>query len=175
MNKIQSLRKTVEYLLDPNYHYQWTNSCRSNVGTLIRVVFNVPYEKEFIVDIYGPSDYSCGVVSKHKIKELEDIGFTHKELNELEFLNNNDILIKAKLPIVKIKDTNGFTLNQLENELKVDKQSVIKYIQAWVDILEEEVKPILKIRLECSIPESLTIIQKDSYLDVKEVNNAYYE
>jgi len=63
---------------------------------------------------------------------LKDTGFTYTELVELEYLGNEKIANKAGIPISYYEK--GFSA--AHGHFK-DKDCLIKYLKAWVSILEE--------------------------------------
>lgn len=139
MKKIDVLKRAIEKL-EGGARHSWMDSASCNCGILAQSCLNMEYRQfENLMYLSEPSFTSLGVswgdkaenqkkcavtgIPLHVIFEsLFSAGFTPDELHELEYLSNKDILNKT-----------GFSYLD-----KYYKENLVKYLTAWVSILEEQ-------------------------------------
>lgn len=152
MTKIEALEKTIYNLENDVYEYLWTNPNSCNCGVLAHtIVGELPSRTGYFDANSGLTGsfsrrakyMNTGLPMPLVFQSLKDTGFTHQELEELEFLGNP-----------KIAERCGFK-PEYHGEVMIahghfsKKPSVISYLKAWVEILKEEevkieVKPEIK-------------------------------
>ena len=143
MDKIEALKLTLDKLNDPNTDYRWDDQRSCNAGLLAQSVMNTDREgigtllyKSEVGASWGGSFHPYGVdtcsITGFPLNEIFDTltktGFTKNEIDNLEQLNDKIICKKANIKILA------------ENDQKVIKDNVIKYITAWIEIIEEAPK-----------------------------------
>ena len=121
MTKIEALEKTIYNLENDVYEYNWWDNDTCNCGVLVRTILN------------GEKPNSCGMFDVTETAA----GFGGMVIKTLETCSQTGI----PLPKVyqALKDC-GFTGNELDKleDCSYDKNGVIKYLKAWVEILKEE-------------------------------------
>lgn len=143
MEKITALEKTIYNLENDVYKYGWYGCNTCNCGVLAKTLLG-GRDVEQCGFNQSPSIGNWGAFSKHALclttnlplpeifQILKDTGFTHQELFDLEFLGNP-----------KIAEACGFKLDAFGYGFAASshyerKNSLIKYLKAWVKILKEE-------------------------------------
>lgn len=131
-NKIQILRNTATRLAG-NLHYAWGHMGSCNCGHLVQEVTELSKAEihAYAMQRYGDwstqvREYcpSSGLPIDWIIEQLLAAGFTTRELHELEYLENDQVL--KFLPGGK----RWLARNKRED--------VVAYLQAWADKLEIE-------------------------------------
>jgi hypothetical protein len=137
---ITALRTALKVLENGTFPYNWEHCSSCNCGVvfcaltgksprdLVSLIPRGQTEKSTWIDRIG---YHCpitGVPTNTFINGLFAAGLTLEDIKNLEFLSDPKV-------ITKLKET-GFT----EKIKKSDKQHVIAYLRAWVDVLIEEGK-----------------------------------
>lgn len=146
MTKIEALKKTIYNLENSVYEYSWGYMDSCNCGVLARTILGgrLPSKcglssVKAVVKKGAFSMYASCMTTNLPLplvfKSLKDAGFTHKELYELEYLMNPEILKTLKIATYSdhfhncnIPSSNGYQ----------NKKNLIKYLKAWVEILEEK-------------------------------------
>ena len=148
MEKITALKKTIYNLENDVYHYDWCSFESCNCGVLAKTITG---SNSLVAAGFLDSptqnrkyeafcSYAYCITTKLELplvfQSLKDSRFTIGELNGLENLNGKNIVEKTG----KLSRTN--------------KDDVIKYLKAWVEILEEE-----KPQIQPEQPKEKTIIK----------------
>lgn len=177
MNKIETLKATIANL-ESGMIYHWSNPNNCNCGVIAKTLCNVDDLSE--VGFYNSKIRSNNVGAFAQLaycmtsnlpiplvfEKLKQAGFTHKELIELEYLANERIADKIGEKIIV-----GGTNNLPKSINFTKKETLIKYLKAWVEILEEEsnvvtevkviedVKPVVREKtVYVSVPETITTL-----------------
>ncbi len=153
MTKIEALKKTIYNLENDVFPYKWTDYNNCNCGVVARTIMNgtepgcagfhqSPSINHSLCSFSGYAYCMTTNLPLPKVfQELKDTGFTHNELMELEDLRNPIILNKLGWETFKIYDRN---LPKAPNA-RDSKESLIVYIKAWVEILQEDQPPVKEI------------------------------
>jgi hypothetical protein len=177
MNKIEALKATIINLEDNKTEYDWSTCNHCNCGVVAKTLLNgkLPYEAGLLNSPLS-GEVGSGAFSREALclttnlplplvfQKLKDAGFTHLELQELEWLGNEIILNKIG---EKKLILNGISF--IKDSKYSNKKTLIKYLKAWVEILEEEqtktqnklpeIKEVVKPRERISyvaVPETIT-------------------
>lgn len=167
MTKLDVLKATVYNLENDVYAYSWSDSDSCNCGILARTIMNgaTPIKEGGLWDritkrnehclsfiLGSPRGFSGAVEQSIQmchitrlpyprvIKALLDYDFTVEELKALEFFGT---VSKTEKRWFNMEDRTrgekiiGSKLN-LEGMVRNDKQDVIKYLKAWIEVLEEK-------------------------------------
>lgn len=145
MNKIQALELTIFNLENNVYVYYWASPNHCNCGILARTLLGGKYPSNCgYAD--SPTEEPSGTFSSNAFcittnlplpevfQVLKDAGFTHQELLELEYLENEKI---AGIMWRKLSKTLSGCI-AMSNEQYANKSSLILYLKAWVGVLKEE-------------------------------------
>lgn len=177
MTKIEALKKTVYNLENDVYEYDWFDFNSCNCGVLAKAVLNGQSAESCGYRDSPISGGHAGCFSKRAycmttdlplplvFQTLKDVGFTHQDLLELEFLGNVHIANK----IGKIVDVNYWPGVNIIHGFFDKKETLISYLKAWVELLTEEQEPTYT-----DITKDLAILPVDKIetdLPVKELNH----
>lgn len=143
MTKIEAIKKTIYNLENDVYEYQWTKAGACNCGILARTLLGGKevWDAGFLQSPaqqtkgYAPfCQFAFCITTNLELPEvfrvLKETGFTIEELNRLENLNDHAIIKKGQVK--------WFECNDMSNAYRSEKPEVIKYLKAWVEILEEQ-------------------------------------
>lgn len=163
MTKIEALKKTIYNLENDVYEYDWSSSESCNCGVLAKTLLNGKslheagyFRSKVIGDVGVFAKKAYCLTSDLPLSEvfqtLKDAGFTYKELLELEYLSNEKIAAAVGFELTQHNEKNyAFAFGKFNN-----KRDLIKYLKAWVEILEVEV-PKERTRINyVSVPVSIT-------------------
>lgn len=160
MNKIEALKKTLGELNDPEGHYEWHEVQSCNCGRLAQCVTGLN-NHELYLKTRGVNEWSFAIQGKMEFemckvtgmpineifKALYSAGFTGKDIMNLEYLRAKDVCKKLGWKHQNEKDTHDENLNRVPgNRYQGDKENVIAYITAWIEILKEEETPTVSIQ-----------------------------
>lgn len=146
MNKIEALKKTIYNLENDVYDYRWHDADSCNCGILARTILGGKTARQcglndspLRANHGGFGRFAYCMVSDLPIPEvfqaLKDTGFSYQEIVELEMLGNMEILNRIQAGSYFNEDQQIYVINNLKYS---DKETVIKYLKAWVEILEEK-------------------------------------
>jgi|SRR5688572_9740456 len=135
MDKITALKKTIYNLENDVYEYNWGRYESCNCGVLAKSILSADNIKDFGIG-NSPSRKRNGASSEYYcmttdlpipavFQAVKDAGFSFAEMVELECLTNTEIL--------KLSGVSSYELCHFEK-----KENLIKYLKAWVEILEEK-------------------------------------
>lgn len=162
MNKIEALKKTIYNLENDVYEYDWVNVNCCNCGILARTLLNGKSPRDCGY-FDSPLEDGAGVFASQAycmttnlplpevFKVLKNAGFSHKDLLELEYLGRLDVLAKmGKDCYVGAGGQRCISDNSYDN-----KQTVIEYMKAWVEILEAEQVKVVHVYHKVEVPATL--------------------
>ncbi len=128
---IEALKKTIYDLRYDLKHYDWGGSHTCNCGILVQNVCDLskrpPYHGNW-------TEMICSFTNtpvKYIFDKLLSIGVTQNDILQLEDLSNLEILEEANIKILYPSTRNP-------SSKRDDKETVIKYMESWVRILERE-------------------------------------
>lgn len=188
MTKIEALKQTIVNLIEDKIQYNWTSANNCNCGVVARALLDVDdlFQHGYTTNTFPIDPLARGCFARDAycitsnipipkvFQSLKDAGFSHEDLLSLEYLGDPKICKKAGMEsttsLCPYPTLVGGGYNQKDN--------LIKYLKAWIEILEEQqVKVIVQpepikekvketIRY-VSVPETLTEKSKELLL----VNN----
>ena len=136
--KIETLYAALEALKNNKIEYLWKEQPSCNCGIIAQCVSILPREIDGLqtaligkTDLFTWSNYiefhctSTGEPLHYIFEKLFEIGLTKEDICDLEYLRNKDILKRANIDIYS------------QYPYYEDKTNLIKYIAAWIAILEE--------------------------------------
>ncbi len=144
--KVNVLKKAIQ-MLENGFEYDWDSTEMCNCGVVVKAlgVSDSVYTAGSGNWIEKTNSGECAITGL-KIstiqRELVNAGFTKKDIRELEKLANQDIAkrigehINSDNTFVKYSFMDSYLPNG--NFKYADKATLIKYLRAWVEILEEE-------------------------------------
>lgn len=166
---IKKLKIVINGLETDNIHYDWDHQGSCNCGVVAQVMLEIPaanLEKRFsnlctkgdLASFFGDplgktattwknlASMYCpitGIPTKELFKELYEAGMTRDDFNHLEYLSNPFILKRAEVDTTKPLFGEGlFSFIRIsDGKYYTRKENLIKYLKAWVSILEEELVP----------------------------------
>jgi hypothetical protein len=184
MNKIEALEKTIYNLENDLVEYEWTSSKSCNCGVLAKTVLNGGdiYKAGFLRSPSLGHDYTSfanhaycmttGLELPELFQSLKDAGFTFQELLGLENLSGENVI--KRLGWQTYSWSNRYNV-VYRGHSRSDKQDLITYLKAWVEILKDE-QPIIEtpptpeepkvkeIIRYVSVPQSITEQSKELIL-----------
>lgn len=165
MNKIEALKATLVKLKDESVPYAWGDPAMCNCGLLVQSIMNIDSKtlcdrleievvKKQSVCIYSMNfdpKYLCpdtGIHMSRVIQSLLSTGFSKDDIQELEHLNNKEVLNR---------------LGRTEHDDYDDRENVIAYITAWIEILEEETPTVEKVYVTVQVDSVVKeLVSKES-------------
>lgn len=151
---IIALKKTVDDLVNNKKEYQWTDIARCNCGIVAQ---NVCGFSERQVDHYAKSLWtdmaeecqSTGIPINIIMAKLQEVGMSWEDIMDLEYCGNEKICEEAGISIRHMKGGRFYaTSNGKALLLYQTKEGLIRYLNAWIRILErEQPTPIKFIKL----------------------------
>lgn len=151
MNKIEALQKTIYNLENDVYEYNWNSCDTCNCGILARTLMNGSYAIRN--GLYNsPVSVGNGAFSRHAyclktdlplpkvFQVLKNAGFNYDDMVELELLGNKEVL--SRIGYGYFTCYYGRTI--IDSLAYGNKEIVVKYMKAWVEILKEEQQPTHK-------------------------------
>jgi hypothetical protein len=156
MTKIEALEKTIYNLENDVYEYDWTDCDKCNCGVVARTVLDGELPTKNGLDDFpvciDDEDYEFPFASNGKcmitdmplpkvFRLLKESGFEYEELKSLEFLTDKSVLLRMK--------------SKADYD---EKDDLIAYLKAWVEILkEQEVKTpkVERIYIPVIVPETI--------------------
>lgn len=164
MKKLEVIKKTIYRLENNLVEYDWSKCNSCNCGVLASTcmgrditLFEIGPEV-FSDKIPGPFAMKAycmvtGIGISEVIKSLMDAGFTFDDIKHLEFLSDAKISERAGIKL-GYWDKAGYPV---AHGYFNKKDYLIKYLKAWVEILEEEAKPVAKERIVyVAVSETIT-------------------
>lgn len=132
MTKIEALEKTIYNLENDVYEYNWSHYEQCNCGVLAASIIGDGDVRKYgigsspaIRGLGASGEYYCMTTDlplPKVFQSVKDCGFTYQEMIDLEVFSND-----------KIRDAGGLFYGEYKK-----KESLIKYLKAWVEILKEE-------------------------------------
>lgn len=162
-NKIEALKATLIGLKDPDREYEHGHHGTCNCGFVISAITELGKNeilKRLTIDGLGGCYYSdmidgrkfeicpvTGLPMNYIIKSLFEAGFNGDDIKNLENLSDKKVLSLARIN------------TSLNGRYYADRENVIAYITAWIEILEEEQGcRVLRHPLETTVePEIKTV------------------
>lgn len=172
MTKIEALKQTIINVESGKYGYYWGSSDTCNCGVVARTLLGGEYalsnglldiERDTSKGVFSGSYYcSTTKIKLPKVFQvLKDAGFSYEELNGLEYLSGEDVCNKLSWGTILV-GCGG----RVKSDLKYDnKKNLLSYLRAWVEILEEEAKPVY-----LNITKSLAVLPTEERSDKKTGN-----
>lgn len=169
---IKALKVAINALEKDTVEYDWYEQCSCNCGVVAQAILGkTKYEidrdldkassKRWDQDKDGAMTWKnmvkryCDITGKSTsqiFKDLTENGMTVEDITHLEYLENKAILKRADIRVL-------FHKNYYKK-----KKNLIKYLKAWVNILEEQEKPSLeKLNKNELQEELLKAVGKEEY------------
>jgi hypothetical protein len=173
MNKIEALRAASKALKDGTVFYDWKKPHSCNCGIVAQAVLGK--SSLSLRTILGPVQAAVRAITQNEamptwtkmaqvvcpvtgipeneiFRALHDAGFTAKELCQLEYLSNQDILNRTSIvqgmTFTEFSTTGHLWWKKTVETPKImllphheDHCNLIRYLDAWADMLEEQAKP----------------------------------
>lgn len=176
MNKIETLKATIVNL-ENGMEYNWQSCNNCNCGVVAKTLLNggMPHDNGLCHstvrnnNIFGSFSKEAYCLTSYLplplvFQKFKDVGFTFKDIQELEFLGNELILKK-----IGEKFDFNFNTNIINNQKYAEKEYLLKYLKAWVEILEKESNVVPKIEIvEAVIAPTPIAREKIVYVSVPE-------
>jgi|ERR1700733_684153 len=178
MNKIETLKATI-INLENGMEYGWYNGSCCNCGVVATTILGKNSVINFLNSpLIDPlergafSRYAYCMTTNLPLPlvflKLKDAGFSHQDLLHLEYLGNKEILDKMGQEQY-IRHEQEFVLETISTSYK-DRNNLISYLKAWVEILEEEESNVpSEVKIEASKEAPTPIArEKTVYVSVPE-------
>lgn len=164
---IDVLNITIQDLKLNRKEYNWTDQNKCNCGLVAQNVLR--NDKFIIYDGWSAGARRCkqtGAAINGVFARLFAIGLTEEDIIHLEHQNNIEILKEAGLRADLLNLDTGETCSYGRSE----KKSFIKYLEAWVRILEREKDETV------TVPETAPKeMEFKKYEQMKKENNLIYQ
>lgn len=144
MTKIEAIESTLRDLEYDTYYYDWGSEDSCNCGLLAKTVLHGRLPSSFGLVMYFSEQYSpfasaltcmkTGLNMNTVGQVLAQTGFSFEEIICLENLSDFKIAQRAGLKL--LPESEGMKYESCIS--RDEKESLIKYLKAWVAILKEE-------------------------------------
>jgi hypothetical protein len=165
----KALRQTADLIESGAYSYDWTQPHQCNCGLLVRTLANVTSNElqdinlkltpkqnkalDITMEWSNVAERYCTASGLSEIfifKKLFEAGMTFKDIHELEFMSNPEIL-KASKAVEKVDYKN--------------KQNLIAYLWNWANIIDEKLDAQEK---QANIEKQGSLLQKYGFTEEDE-------
>lgn len=145
MKKLEVIKQTIYRLENNLVEYDWRCSKSCNCGVLASTCMGRDITTseigKMVLNCKNPGAFArkaycmvTGIGISEVIKSLMDAGFTFDDIKHLEYLSDANIAAKAGIKLGYWEET-GYPI---AHGYFMEKEYFIKYLKAWVEILEEE-------------------------------------